>query len=83
MTNCILKNSRATALKIMNGEHKVVCAWVLCDEISISREDFIPDNGQQVKYNPRVLPFWNKDGMDMDGSKINKMYSIGNKLNIL
>ena len=83
MTNCILKNSRSTALKIMNGEHKTVCAWVLCDEISISREDFIPDNGQQVKYNPRVLPFWNKDGVDMDGSKINKMYSIGNKLNIL
>jgi hypothetical protein len=82
MSDCILKNSRATALKILNGEHKVVCAWVLCDTIDIRTEDFIPDNGQQVKYNPRVLPFWNRDGVDMDGSKIKEMYSTDFKLNI-
>ena len=82
MTDCILKNSRTTALKILSGEHKVVCAWVLCDTIDIRTEDFIPDNGQQVKYNPRVLPFWNRNGVDMDGSKINEMYSTDFKLNI-
>jgi hypothetical protein len=82
MTDCILKNSRTTALKILNGEHKVVCAWVLCDNIEIREDNFIGDNGQQVKYNPRVLPFWNKDGVDMDGSKIKEMYSIDYKLNI-
>lgn len=82
MSNCILKNSRSTALKILNGEHKTVCAWVLCDTIEIRKDDFIEDNGQQVKYNPRVLPFWNKDGVDMDGSKIRGMYSVNSKLNI-
>ena len=82
MTDCVLKNSRTTALKILNGEHKVVCAWVLCDNIEIREDNFIADNGQQVKYNPRVLPFWNKDGVDMDGSKIREMYSIDYKLNI-
>jgi hypothetical protein len=35
-----------------------------------------------VKYNPRVLPFWNMDGKDMDGSRVNNMYSVGKKLNI-
>lgn len=82
MTDCILKNSRTTALKILNGEHKTVCAWVLCDSIEIRKDDFIPDNGEQVKYNPRVLPFWNRDGVDMDGSKIREMYSVNSKLNI-
>jgi len=82
MTDCILKNSRTTAMKILKGEHKVVCAWVLCDIIDIRTEDFIPDNGQQVKYNPRVLPFWNRNGVDMDGSKIKEMYSTDFKLNI-
>jgi hypothetical protein len=82
MQNCILKNSRSTALKIFNGEHKVVCAWILCDSIDIKTDDFIADNNQQVKYNPRVLPFWNKDGVDMDGSKIAEMFSIDYKLNI-
>jgi hypothetical protein len=60
----------------------MVCASVLCEAIDIRTEDFIPDNGQQVKYNPRVLPFWNRDGVDMDGSKIKEMYSTDFKLNI-
>jgi len=82
MKDCVLKNSRTTAMKILNGEHKVVCAWVLCDTIDIRTDNFISDNGQQVKYNPRVLPFWNRDGINMDGSKIKEMYSIDHKLNI-
>jgi hypothetical protein len=82
LRGCQLKNSRTTAMKILRGEHKVVCAWVLCDEIDIIQENFIQDNLQQVKYNPRVLPYWNKDGVDMDGSKINEMYTVDYKLNI-
>jgi hypothetical protein len=82
MEGCILKNSRSTALKILSGEHKTVCAWVLCDTVNIRTDNFIPDNGQHVKYNPRVLPFWNRDGVDMDGCKIKEMYSVNTKLNI-
>jgi hypothetical protein len=83
MYDCILKNSRSTALKIHSGEsNKTVCAWVLCDRVEIRTEDFIGDNYQQVKYNPRVLPFWNRDGVDMDGSKVKEMYSVDYKLNI-
>ena len=68
--------------KILNGEHKTVCAWVLCNSIEINYDKLIPDNGQQLKYNPRVLPFWNMDGVDMDGSKIKEIYSVDFKLNI-
>ena len=83
MYDCTLKNSRNAALKIHSGETtKVVCAWVLCDSIDIKTEDFIEDNFNQVKYNPRVLPFWNKDGVNMDGSKTKQVYSIDYKLNI-
>ena len=82
LKGCQLKNSRTTALKILRGEHKVVCAWVLCDEIEIIQDNFIQDNQQQVKYNPRVLPYWNKDGMDMDGSKFNMLYTVDYKINI-
>jgi hypothetical protein len=55
---------------------------VLCDEIEIIQDNFIQDNQQQVKYNPRVLPYWNKDGMDMDGSKFNMLYTVDYKINI-
>ena len=44
--------------------------------------NFIPDNLQQVKYNPRVLPYWNKDGVDMDNQKVNEIYSVDYNLNI-
>jgi hypothetical protein len=82
MFGCQLKNSKPTALKILNGEHKVVCAWVLCDMFEIRMGNYIPDNLQQVKYNPRILPYWNKDGMDMDNQKVDAIYSVGYKLNI-
>ena len=77
MKGCILKNSRSTALKILNGNHKTVCAWVLCDKIEIFGTNVLWDNGRQVKYNPKVLPFWN-----IDGSKFDSMYTFGKKLNI-
>ena len=82
MSGCILKNSRSTALKIFSGNHKTVCAWILCDDIEILKVNVLWDNGRQVKYNPKVLPFWNIDGVDMDGSKFNNMYTFGKKLNI-
>ena len=82
MGGCVLKNSRSTALKIFSGNHKTVCAWILCDKIEIFKSNVLWDNGRQVKYNPKVLPFWNIDGVDMDGSKFSGMYTFGRKLNI-
>jgi hypothetical protein len=81
LRKCILKNSKATAMKIFTGvTTKVVCAWVLCQELEIFTGDFRTENTSQLKYNPRLLPFWNLDGKDMDGSSLDELFSVDYKL---
>ena len=60
MYNCQLRNHKKTAEKIFNGGEKVVCAWVLCNDIEIITEDFKPYDllSRKLKYNPRVKPNW-------------------------
>ena len=41
MTNCQLRNYKKVAEKIFNGGNKVVCAWVLCEEINIIDNELI------------------------------------------
>ncbi len=81
LRKCILKNNRKAAQRIFNGETtKVVCAYVLCKEIEIVREDFLPETTAHLKYNPRVLPFWNLNGMNVDGSEYKELFSVDYKL---
>lgn len=85
MHNCILKNNRKTAEKIMTGQHKTVCAWVLCDSIEIRNDSFVPydvdPNNIRVKYNPRENPFWVLGkGTPADGFKFNQIGSVDYKL---
>lgn len=77
---CTLKNNRSTAEAIFNGKNKSVCAWVLCEEVVIHKNQILEENTQQVKYNPRVNPFWSLDGEDMDGKNVPVVYSVGRKL---
>ena len=67
MKSCQLKNHKGVAQKIFNGGEKVICAWVLCEEIEIVnmattkylklflKFDLMFD---RIKYNPRVQPNW-------------------------
>lgn len=81
LRKCVLKNNRKAAQRIFNGETtKVVCAYVHCKEIEIIKEDFASETTAQLKYNPRVLPFWNLDGMNVDGSEFKEIFSIDYKL---
>jgi hypothetical protein len=85
MTNCVLKNNRKTAEKIFNGEHKTVCAWVLCDSIQVNKDSFVSyDNDPtniRVTYNPRVNPYWVLGKMTpADGFKFNEVGSLNSKL---
>lgn len=81
MTGCTLKNSKKSAMSIYTGETtKVVCGWVLCDELQILTENFLPESNTRLKYNPRELPFWNIDGKDMDGEKVKELISVDYKL---
>ncbi len=85
MHNCILKNNRKTADKIMNGQHKTVCAWILCDSIDIKKDSFDAyDNDPmniRISYNPRVNPYWvlNKS-TPADGYKFSRIGSVDYKL---
>lgn len=81
LTNCQLKNGRATALKIFNGAHKTVCAWVLCESVEITKAQPMDESCMtQLKYNPRVLPYWTHDGVNADGSLYDTIVSNGKSL---
>jgi hypothetical protein len=85
LKKCTLKNGRKTALKIFNGENKTVCAWVLCEDITVcygSFKQFDDMNLPRLKYNPKKLPFWTIDDSDrsVDGTTIDEIGSVDSKL---
>lgn len=85
MYNCTLKNHRKTAEKIMSGQHKTVCAWILCDSIDVKYGSFVAydndPNNIRVGYNPRVNPYWVLNKITpADGFKFNEIGTVGNKL---
>lgn len=96
MKDCILKNSRKTALKIYQGDDKTVCAWILCKDIEVkfnSFEDYsevrIGFKGKskldRLMYNPRVVPYWTTEqtNLNMDGCHFNEIGSLNRRLFIL
>lgn len=76
MKVCRLRNNKAAALRIFQGDEKVVCAWILCEEVEIKTDDFITESKNRLKYNPRVLPYWNINDKDVDGDKFKEIYSV-------
>ena len=85
LKGCTLKNNKKTAEKIFNGEHKTVCAWILCEEIQVkygSIESFDNDpNNIRLTYNPRVNPYWVLGkGTPADGFKFSEVASVGKQL---
>lgn len=75
--NCQLKNSRKTAEKIYNGENKSVCAWVLCDDITIKHNDFEKVwHIHKLSYNPKKHPYWVYNGFEADNDKFEKIITI-------
>jgi len=84
MNNCQLKNNKKTAQKIFDGTHKTVCAWILCESISINHIDTpgyeILHGLDQIKYNPRVTPNWVLNDCNFDNFTVARIVSTGNKL---
>jgi hypothetical protein len=78
MTNARLRNQKATASKINNGANKTVCSWILCDEVQVTNLQYF---GDQVRYNPRVNPFWMDSNDDnIDGTTHDVLYTNGRKI---
>ena len=82
--NCILKNNRKTAEKIFNGMNKDVCAWVLCESITIKHKDNVNSYHDfekvwvkdKLSYNPRKQPYWVYNGFEADNEKFEKIVSV-------
>lgn len=87
MLGCKLINKRKEAEKIFEGGYKRVCSWVECEEVRVledgvgfSEPVFDSRTTEEVKYNPRLLPYWNIDGKDVDGQEFDIIYTEGRKL---
>ena len=79
--NCVLKNNRKMAEKIFNGMNKNVCAWIVCDSITIKHENF---NKVWVKdrltYNPRKQPYWVYNNFEVDNDRFDEITTIDYQL---
>jgi len=76
MKGCTLKNSRTTAEKIYNGQHKTVCAWILCDSVEVKFSEFKSFEGtflSRAQYNPRVKPYWTIKGSNSDNLNLGEL----------
>lgn len=82
LTNAKLFNSKATANKIKAGANKTACSWIMCDDIDVRPPlTCYAAIGEQVRYNPRVLPYWHDEsGQDIDGSVHEVLITLNNKL---
>lgn len=75
MTNCKLYNQKATANKIHNGANKTVCAWIMCESFEFVEQ--VTTFGEQIKYNPRVIPHW----VDSEGNNVDKKEYVSMSIN--
>lgn len=87
MTGCTVKNQPGTAKKIHQGANKTVCAWILCDQISILTDLSMDSPSitqlkefEQLSYNPRVQPNWLCGGVNVDGESYDTVVSSGKNL---
>lgn len=85
MKTCQLKNNRNIADKIFHGEHKTVCAWILCEDIEVRFDKFVAyDNNPsnlRLRYNPKITPNWVLNKMtNSDGFKFNEIGTVDYRL---
>jgi hypothetical protein len=81
MRECTLRNNKKMATKIFNGEStKVVCAWILCNDLEIRHSDFVKESDFKIKYNPKLAPHWTFLGEDIDDRNVTYIVSVDYKL---
>jgi hypothetical protein len=80
LRNCELKNNQKTANKIFEGSYKSVCAWVLCESVEIKTDEYLPHSDNQIRYNPKIQPYWMLSDVNVDKEKFNLIVSEGRKL---
>jgi hypothetical protein len=85
MINCQLKNHKKTAEKIFYGGSKVVCAWILCENIDIITDNLSQSDilGDRISYNPKVQPNWLLDNDNVDNTFFECIKSVDYKLYVV
>lgn len=87
LTNCTLRNSPSTAMRIYNGNAKTVCAWVECDMVDVNYKkdpSFSKPpikNMDKYKYNPKKHMHWfTKRNNNADDKNLTKMHTNNRSL---
>jgi len=87
LTNCTLRNSPSTAMRIYNGNAKTVCAWVECDMVDVNYKkdpSFTKPpikNMDKYKYNPKKHMHWfTKRNNNADDKNLKKMHTNNRSL---
>lgn len=87
LTNCTLRNSPSTAMRIYNGNAKTVCAWIECDMVDVNYKkdpSFTRPpikNMDKYKYNPKKHMHWfTKRNNNADDKNLKKMHTNNRSL---
>jgi len=88
MFGCRLKNRRRVADKIFAGEDKTVCAWIDCERVEVGDSSSLEtrDNQNILSFNPKVVPYWVRDGEcaeNLDGMVFSEIISRGRRLIVI
>lgn len=77
MDGCVLRNRPSGAKKIFEGDEKHVVAWVDAVDVRVVVLPIknIMNTSAVLHYNPRVLPYWNIAGKDIDKSKHDSLFT--------
>lgn len=82
LVNARLRNQKSTANKIKDGANKSVCSWIICDEVKVLINPYdITSTSEQIRYNPRVNPFWmDSEGNNIDGKSFDVLFTNGRNI---
>lgn len=84
MLNVKFYNNKKSSLKIYNGANKRVCSWIEAEEIQFQKSK-IPklvevNRDNQIKYNPREVPYWVFKEENFDGKQLDSVITSKNKV---
>jgi hypothetical protein len=81
MIDCRLINRRSTADKIYKGANKSVCAWIECREVQVYEcQPQLEEIATEIKYNPRVKPYWIIEDWNADNYVFIKLHTSGKRI---
>ena len=79
MHDCELKNKRNKAEKVFSSQRRDVCGYVRCSSYDVRAysqyDDLEHPYGDELKYDPKIIPFWTKSNDLFNTSYDNVRYS--------